>query len=64
MLKGREMRLHNRRVGLFRLEDGDYLLHFRKLDEERMVLTKEIRLTPEAMDALAHLYALDLHDQA
>ena len=56
-LKGHFIKLHNRRVALYRLRGGDFALCFRRLIDRktREVVRTSIRLSPEAFQAVARL---------
>lgn len=56
-IEGRMIKLHNRRVRLYRLEDGSWGLSFKKLEDKEVTVT-EVRLSEEALSALIDLYAL------
>lgn len=57
-----QVKLENRRVSLGRMENGDYGIMFKILDREKWkgerVRVTRLRLTKEAMEALAFLYSL------
>lgn len=58
--RGLTAKLHNRRVSLGKAEDGSgYSVRFKRLpddDEEERVVTTQLGLTEEAMDALVEIY--------